>query len=90
MQLLKAAKLNTARADPFTPLDLWYETENDLKRAFRCNSKALLLDGDNSIPDRGFLRLKPYDVVECICENLRDIKLSILLWAPTQYSLQML
>jgi len=68
MQLLKAAKLNTTKADPFALLGLWYETENDMKRAFGCYSKALLLDGGNPIAGRGILRLKPYDEIAPICK----------------------
>ena len=43
IQLLKAAKLDTRKADPFALLGVWYEVQNDVKRAIGCHSKALLL-----------------------------------------------
>jgi tetratricopeptide (TPR) repeat protein len=57
MQLLKAAKLDSQKAGPFALLGVWYEEQNDLKRALGCYSKALLLDPPHPVAGRGVLRL---------------------------------
>ena len=66
-QLLKAAKLNTNKADPFALLGLWYEKQADAKRAIGCYSKALLLDSTHPVAGRGMLRMKPYKEIEHLC-----------------------
>ena len=66
-QLLKAAKLNTNKADPFALLGVWYEKQADAKRAIGCYSKALLLDSTHPVAGRGMLRMKPYKEIEHLC-----------------------
>ena len=66
-QLLKAAKLNTNKADPFALLGIWYERQADTKRAVGCYSKALLLDATHPVAGRGMLRMKPYEEIEHLC-----------------------
>lgn len=66
-QLLKAAKLNTNKADPFALLGVWYENQADAKRAIGCYSKALLLDNTHPVAGRGMLRMKPYKEIEHLC-----------------------
>eukprot|EP00957_Ditylum_brightwellii_P187547 14282401-Ditylum_brightwellii.AAC.1 len=58
MQLLRAAKLNTTKPDPFALLGLWYEVKGDAKRAHGCFSKALVLDASHPVAGRGMLRLE--------------------------------
>lgn len=58
MHLLRAAKLDSSRPDPFALLGYWYEESNDYKRAAGCYSKALLLDPSHPVAGRGLLRLK--------------------------------
>jgi tetratricopeptide (TPR) repeat protein len=57
IQLLKAAKLDSTRANPFALLGYWYEDAGDAKRAVGCYSKALLLDASNPVAGRGLSRL---------------------------------
>ena len=66
-QLLKAAKLNTNKADPFALLGVWYEKQADTKRAVGCYSKALLIDATHPVAGRGMLRMKPYKEIEHLC-----------------------
>lgn len=66
-QLLKAAKLNMNKADPFALLGIWYERQADTKRAVGCYSKALLLDTTHPVAGRGMLRMKPYEEIEHLC-----------------------
>ena len=66
-QLLKAAKLNMNKADPFALLGIWYERQADTKRAVGCYSKALLLDATHPVAGRGMLRMKPYEEIEHLC-----------------------
>jgi len=42
-QLLRAAKLDSTQANPFSLLGIWYEIHDDVKRAIGCFSKALAL-----------------------------------------------
>jgi tetratricopeptide (TPR) repeat protein len=68
-QLLKAAKLNVNKADPFALLGIWYEVQNDTKRAVGCYSKALLVDPSHPVAGRGVLRLKSARDVSTLCNN---------------------
>jgi tetratricopeptide (TPR) repeat protein len=58
IQLLKAAKLDPSKADPFALLGLWFEECGDPNRALGCFTKSLTLDPCNPIAGRGLLRLK--------------------------------
>lgn len=69
MQLLKAAKLNTKKADPFALLGLWYEVQGDSKRSVGCYSKALLIDPSHPVAGRGILRMKSFQGVSSLCDN---------------------
>lgn len=68
-QLLKAAKLNVQKADPFALLGLWYEVQNDIKRAVGCYSKALLIEPSHPVAGRGVLRLKSSRDVSALRNN---------------------
>lgn len=57
-QLMKTAKMNVQKADPFALLGVWYEVESDIKRAVGCYSKALMIDPSHPVAGRGILRLK--------------------------------
>jgi hypothetical protein len=57
VQLLKAAKLDSTKANPFALLGYWYETNGDNKRAVGCYSKALVLDPTLPVAGRGLLRI---------------------------------
>lgn len=58
VQLLKSAKLNTAKADPFALLGIWYELQDDNKRSVGCYAKALLVDPTHPVAGRGMMRAK--------------------------------
>jgi len=68
-QLLKAAKLNVNKVDPFALLGFWYEVQNDTKRAVGCYSKALLIDPSHPVAGRGILRLKSSRDVSTLRNN---------------------
>jgi tetratricopeptide (TPR) repeat protein len=57
IQLLKAAKLDSTKANPFALLGVWFESQHDLNRARGCYSKALAMDPPNPVAGRGMLRL---------------------------------
>ncbi|VEU36442.1 unnamed protein product [Pseudo-nitzschia multistriata] len=57
IQLLKAAKLDPSKSNPFALLGVWYEENRDLKRALKCFAKSLTLDACNPIAGRGMMRL---------------------------------
>jgi len=59
IQLLKAAKLDPSKPNPFALLGIWYEENGDLKRALGCFLKSLKLDPCNPVAGRGLLRLSP-------------------------------
>jgi tetratricopeptide (TPR) repeat protein len=59
IHLLKAAKLDPSKSNPFALLGIWYETTGDLRRAQGCFRKSLKLDPCNPIGGRGLLRLCP-------------------------------
>jgi tetratricopeptide (TPR) repeat protein len=58
VQLLKSARLDVSKADPFALLGIWFEIQRDLKRSIGCYSKALLIDPSNPVAGRGILRVK--------------------------------
>ena len=57
IHLLKAAKLDSSKPNPFALLGIWYEEMGDSKRAQGCYVKSLKLDPCNPIAGRGLLRL---------------------------------
>jgi len=68
-QLLRAAKLDSTQANPFSLLGIWYEIHDDVKRAIGCFSKALALDPAHAIAGRGLLRLSSYKDVAELCKH---------------------
>jgi len=80
-QLLKAAKLNVKKADPFALLGLWYEVQNDGKRALGCHSKALILDPTHPVAGRGVLRMKSYKDIEHLCIAATSVTSPVNGWA---------
>jgi len=65
--LLKAAKLNINKADPFALLGLYYELNNDTKRAIGCFSKALAIEASHPVAGRGILRLQSLEQSIPLC-----------------------
>ncbi|GAX23395.1 superkiller protein 3 [Fistulifera solaris] len=61
VQLMKAARLDSSKSDPFALLGYWYETHGDKQRALRCYTKAALLDPSQPVAGRGLLRLAQAD-----------------------------
>lgn len=59
INLLKAAKLDPSKANPFALLGVWFEDQGDYKRAKGCFTKSLDQDPCNPIAGRGLLRLLP-------------------------------
>eukprot|EP00536_Pseudo-nitzschia_multiseries_P014863 jgi/Psemu1/69261/estExt_Genemark1.C_7780014 len=59
VHLLKAAKLDPSKPNPFALLGIWYEESKDLKRALGCYMKSLKLEPCNPVAGRGLLRLSP-------------------------------
>lgn len=57
VQLMKAARLDSSRAEPFALLGYWYERMGDKQRAVGCYSKATLLEPSQPVAGRGLLRL---------------------------------
>ncbi len=66
IHLLKAAKLDASRSNPFALLGIWFEATGDSKRAEGCFRKSLKLDPCNPIAGRGLLRL-------CSTSSCQDI-----------------
>jgi tetratricopeptide (TPR) repeat protein len=66
IHLLKAAKLDPSKANPFALIGVWFEDQGDDKRARGCYTKSLGLDPCNPIAGRGLLRLIPR-------EDIRDV-----------------
>jgi len=80
-QLLKSAKINSGKPDPFALLGMWYEVQQDLKRALGCYSKALLLDPSNPVAGRGVLRLKSPAETQKLCEAATNSNSPVNGWA---------
>jgi tetratricopeptide (TPR) repeat protein len=66
IHLLKAAKLDSSKSNPFALLGIWYEATGDLRRSQGCFRKSLKLDPCNPIAGRGLLRL-------CTSSDYQDI-----------------
>lgn len=80
-QLLKSAKINSTKPDPFALLGIWYEVQKDLKRALGCYSKALLLDPSNPVAGRGVLRLKSRAEAQKLCVAATNTNSPVNGWA---------
>jgi tetratricopeptide (TPR) repeat protein len=80
-QLLKSARIDSGKADPFALLGIWYEVQKDVKRALGCYSKALLLDPSNPSAGRGVLRLKSSTEMQIICETATNSNSPVNGWA---------
>jgi tetratricopeptide (TPR) repeat protein len=81
-QLLKSARINSEKAGPFALLGIYYEVQEDLKRALGCYSKALLLDPSNPSAGRGVIRLKKsFTEMQKICETATNSNSPVNGWA---------
>jgi len=80
-QLLKAAKLDSNRADAFSLLGIFYELKKDLKRSVGCFSKASLLDPSHPVAGRGLLRLKRFEEVEKLVRTASSLSSPSNGWA---------
>ena len=81
VQLLKAAKLDPSKANPFGLLGLWFEEQGDSKRAEGCFRKSLGLDPCNPIAGRGLLRLLGRENVQNILDDAININSALNGWA---------
>ena len=72
INLLKAAKLDSSRSNPFALLGIWYEATTDFRRAEGCFRKSLKLDPCNPIAGRGLLRL----CSRSDCQNVLDLAIN--------------
>ena len=81
--LLKAAKLDSSRADSFSLLGYWFEFTEDKKRAVGCYEKALKLNPCEPIAGRGICRLLSYSEAKRHCTNAVGKCSSLLGWAWT-------
>lgn len=67
--LLKAAKMDTTKPDPFALLGIWYELHNDSARARGCYQKALAINPSHPIAGRGLLRLVSLNDIQPLCKK---------------------
>lgn len=67
--LLKAAKMDTTKPDPFSLLGVWYELQNDTTRAKGCYQKALTMDPSHPVAGRGLQRLTSLDELRPFCRD---------------------
>eukprot|EP00979_Chaetoceros_neogracilis_P015716 scaffold6438_cov220-Chaetoceros_neogracile.AAC.2 len=81
VQLLKAAKLNTTKADPFALLGIWYELQEDSKRSVGCFSKAILVDPTHPVAGRGMLRAKSTTDISTLLNNALNMGIFQNGWA---------
>ncbi|KAG7346655.1 tetratricopeptide repeat protein [Nitzschia inconspicua] len=81
LQLLKAAKLDPSKADPFALLGVWFEHEGDNGRALGCFRKSLAIDPCNPVAGRGLLRLKGRENLNDVLEMATDINSPCNGWA---------
>ncbi len=81
IQLLKALKLNSTKADPFSLLGVWYEIHSDLKRALNCYSKSLLIDPSHPVAGRGAIRLRHKNDTLRICNEGASVSSNTNGWA---------
>ena len=56
--LLKAAKLDSSKPNPFALLGVWFEVQGDMKRAVGCYTKSLNLEASHPVAGRGLLRVQ--------------------------------
>jgi tetratricopeptide (TPR) repeat protein len=64
VQLLKAAKLDSSKADPFALLGVWFEAQGDGQRALGCFRKSLVLNPCHPVAGRGLLRLQGREKIQ--------------------------
>jgi tetratricopeptide (TPR) repeat protein len=81
IQLLKSAKLDSAKADPFALLGICYEIQKDIKRAIGCYSKSLLIDPSHPVAGRGMLRLKVIKDLSLILKRAMEQGMFLSGWA---------
>jgi tetratricopeptide (TPR) repeat protein len=81
IQLLKSAKLDSTKSNPFALLGFWFEEQGDIPRAKRCYSKSLALDPCNPVSGRGVLRLGAYEDAQTHIEQAIDENSSQNGWA---------
>ena len=67
--LMKAAKLDPTRPDPFSLLGMSFEYHNDISRAKGCYQKALAIDPSHPVAGRGLVRLMGLDGAKSLCEH---------------------
>jgi tetratricopeptide (TPR) repeat protein len=79
--LLKAAKLDSSKAEPFALLGWWYELVGDTKRSLGCYSKALLLNPTNPVAGRGIVRLSAFADIKATCKKAAESTSSENGWA---------
>lgn len=72
IQLLKAAKLDPSKANPFALLGFWFEERGDIGRARGCYSKSLGLDPCHPVAGRGLLRLEEFERAKGFLEKATD------------------
>lgn len=78
---MRAAKVNSSKADPFALLGVWYEIQKDMKRALGCHQKALLIDPTHPVSGRGVLRIKSYEEVSELCDAATKLNSCYTGWA---------
>lgn len=81
VQLLKAAKLDSSKSNPFALLGYWYEYVKDEKRSLGCYSKALMIDPWHPVAGRGILRLQEPEKLIKICGIASDSGSPLCGWA---------
>jgi tetratricopeptide (TPR) repeat protein len=81
IQLLKAAKLDASKANPFALLGLWFEEQGDLQRAQGCYAKSLGLDSCNPVAGRGLLRLESRETIQKYLGTAIDSNSPLTGWA---------
>ncbi|KAL9182460.1 hypothetical protein ACHAXT_013112 [Thalassiosira profunda] len=79
--LLKCAKMDTSKADPFALLGIWYESQKDTARAKGCYQKALALDPAHPVAGRGLGRLVDVDELKAVCEQAAKQNAPVNGWA---------
>ncbi len=79
--LLKAAKMDVSKSDPFSLLGVWYELQNDTIRARGCYQKALSLDASHPVAGRGMQRLMSVDELQPLCRNAVNHNSPVNGWA---------
>ncbi|KAL3921683.1 MAG: hypothetical protein SGILL_002620 [Bacillariaceae sp.] len=72
VQLLKAAKLDPTKSNPFALLGLWFACKGDSQRALGCFKKSLRLDPCNPVAGRGILRLQGDENIQDFLDNATE------------------